>query len=243
MKKVIALTLAVLTAFSCLAVCASAADGDAPQTTPSGFYVGQQIKPGDELKSAFENCSTFIMVYSVDTADAENVTSAWQKKFCDDTITGVTTFRDNIASFSADETYKGVYTVKGQGDVVGEIETGYRVYQSATDIYTSMKEDELKAIGIRKEFNLTIDYEYAYTTYNQYTFITAWEITKVQDTESELSIRVKAVFETREPTKWEAFQEKMYDHWMAFLDKIGDVLLKIVPKMMAFWAKVLGKNR
>ena len=243
MKKSIALLLAVLAAFSCFMISASAVDGDAPNTTPSGYYIGQQIKPGDKLTSVFETCSTFAIIYSVDVADAENVTSEWQKKFCDDTITGVATFRDSILSFAEDETYQGVYTVKGQGDVVSELETSYRTYKSATDIYTSLKEDERKAMRIRKEFDLTLDYDYAHTTRNQYTTITAWEIVSVQDDEETLSLRVKAVFETREPTGYEAFQEKNYERWMAFLDKIGDVMLKVLPKIMAFWAKVLGKNR
>lgn len=244
MKKVIALFLAVLAAFSCCMISASAAaDAEEPNKTPSGFYVGQQIKPGEVLKSSFEECNTFTIVYSVDAADAENVTSDWQKKFCDDTITGVATFRDSILSFDTDEAYMGAYTLKGQGDVVGELETSYRTYKSAVEIYTSMDEDTLKAMRIRKQFDLTIDYDYAYTTYNQYTTITAWEIVSVQDDASALSLRVKAVFETREPTSFEAFQEKVHDRWMAFLDKIGDVLLKVIPKIFAFWAKVLGKNR
>ena len=242
MKKVIALLLAVLAVCGCM-VSAFAAEGDAPATTPSGYYVGQQIKPGEQLKSSFETCSNFLIVYSVDVADAENVTSDWQKKFSDDTITGIATFRDSILSFSEDENYKGVYTVKGQGDVVGELETSYRTYKSAVEIYTSMNEDELKAMRIRKQFDLTIDYDYAHTTRNQYTTVTAWEVVSVQDNEETLSFRVKAVFETREPTSYEAFQEKVHTRWMAFLDKIGDLLLKIVPKMFAFWAKVLGKNR
>ena len=243
MKKVIALFLAVLAAFSCCMLSASAAEGDAPNTTPSGFYVGQKLTPGTQVKSAFESCSTFTIIYSVDTADAENVTSEWQKKFCDDSITGVATFRDSILSFDTDEAYKGVYTIKGQGDVVGELETKYRTYQSAVEIFTSTDEDTLKAMRIRKQFDLTIDYDYAHTTYNQYTFITAWEVVSVQDSENAISLRVKAVFETREPTDFEAFQEKTHENWMKFLDKIGDVLLKIVPKIVAFWAKVLGKNR
>ena len=52
MKKVLALFLAVLAVCSGCMLSAFAVDGDAPNTTPSGFYVGQRIKPGD-LTQAF----------------------------------------------------------------------------------------------------------------------------------------------------------------------------------------------
>lgn len=240
MKKTIALLMSVLFVMGCV-FCVSAADAEEPQKTPSGYYVGQKLEIGSEIKSSFEDCGTLSVTYTVAAADAEFVTSALQKKFSDPSLPGVASFRD-VADKSSED-FSGKLTVKGGGDKVDQLEIKLREFQSATAIYTSMSEDERKEKRIRKEFDLTIDYDYAHTTYNQYTSIAAWEIVSIRDDESALEIRVKAVFETREPNGFESFQEKMYDAWKAFLDKLGDALLKIVPKIIAFWARVLGKNR
>ena len=241
MKKTIALLLTVLAVFSCFSMGVSAAaDTEEPQKTASGFYVGQQLKTGEAIRSSFDTCTSIVVIYSVDKADAENVTSAWQAKFSDESVKGVARFRDTLTN--KQEAFANGYTIKGVGDVVSELETEYNQFQNATEIYASLTEDELKALKIKQQFELTIDYDYAHTTYNQYNYIAAWEITTVQDGESSLEIRAKAVFATREPTNYEQFQEKNYANWLKFLDKLGDLLLKIVPKIFAIWAKMLGKK-
>lgn len=241
MKKVLAILLAVLSVLGCFAVSASALDGEEPNKTESGYYIGQILTPGAEIKSAFETCETFVFTYSVAKEDAENVTSALQGKYADESFVGLVSFRDNIASFTSGELYAGTYIVKAAGDTVGEMEVKNGEFKSGMDIQGTLSKDELKELK-DKDLELSIDYDYAKTTYYQYTTITAWEITSVVDTENSLTIKVKAVYETREPTGFESFVEKMYTNWCIFLDKLGDVLLKVVPKLIAFWAKILGKG-
>jgi hypothetical protein len=89
---------------------------------------------------------------------------------------------------------------------------------------------------------LNIDYTYAKTTYYQYTTVTAWEVVFVNETENGITINLQAVYETREPTGGEAFVEKLYVKWLAFLDVLGNVLIKVTPKLLAFWAKILGNK-
>lgn len=240
MKKVLAILLAVLSVFGCFTVAASAADAEEPNKTASGYYVGQILTPGDKITSAYETCETFVFTYSVAKADAENVSSALQSKYADESFVGLVSFRDNIASFTSGDLYAGTYTVKGEGDTVGEMEVKNGEFKSGLDIQSSLPKDEQKKL--KKDIELTIDYDYAKTTYYQYTNITAWEITSVVDMENSLNIKVKAVYETREPSGFESFVEKMYTNWCIFLDKLGDVLLKVVPKLVAFLAKILGKG-
>lgn len=241
MKKTIALLLTVLTVMGC-AFCAFAADGDAtePAASPSGYTDGQILKVGDEIRSSFEECGSLTVIYSVSAEDAESVTSAWQAKFSDESIRGVASFRD--IAYKASEDFKGFLTVKGSGDTVAELEVANGEFKSATNIYTSLSKDELKALGIRKQFTLTIDYDYAHTTKNQYTTVNSWKIVSIRDDETALELQLEAVFETREPTSFESFQEKLFNAWNAFLDKIGDRLLIIVPKLIAFLARILGKK-
>lgn len=249
LKKSLSVLLAVLTAVSCMVICASAADGGAeePVKTDSGYYVGQIIKPGDKITSVHETCETLTVSYSVSSTDAENVTSALQKKYASENYIGVVSFRDVIASFTSGETYAGVYTVKDKGDEVDEMEVDNGSYKSALDIYNGLTKDEQKALDKqlkkqKQEFALSIDYEYAKATYYQYTTITSWKVVFVNETENALTISLQAVYETREPTGGEAFVEKLYSKWLAFLDVLGNVLLKTTPKLLAFWAKILGNK-
>lgn len=245
LKKSLSVLLAVLMMIGCMAVCTSAVDGDAeePVKTDSGYYVGQILKPGDKITSVHETCETLTVGYSVSSADAENVTSALQKQYASESFVGVISFRDPIASFSSGEDYAGVYTVKAPGDEVTEMEVENGTFKTALDIYNGLTKDEQKALEKKKqEIVVSIDYEYAKTTYYQYTTITAWKVVFVNESENALTISLQAVYETREPTGGEVFVEKIYVKWLAFLDVLGNALLKITPKLLAFWAKILGNK-
>ena len=245
LKKSLSVLLAVLMAVSCMAVCVHAVDGDAeePVKTDSGYYVGQILKPGDEIKSVHETCEMLTVGYGVSTTDAENVTSALQKEYASEKFIGVVSFRDAIASFTSGETYRGVYTVKGAGSEVDEMEVENGAYKSAIEIYNGLEKEVKEKLEKKKQtVVLTIDYDYAKSTYYQYTSLTAWEIVYVNESETAMTIRLQAVFETREPTGGEAFVEKIYVKWLAFLDVLGNILLKITPKLIAFWAKILGNK-
>lgn len=245
LKKSLSVFLAVLFAVSCMAICTSAADGEVeePVKTDSGYYVGQILKPGDKITSVHETCEMLSVDYSVAGKDAENVTSALQKKYASKDFIGLVSFHDSIASFTSGDVYAGVYTVKNVGDTVNEMETKNGEYSTALDIYNSLTKDEQKQLDKKKQkIELTIDYEYAKATYYQYTTITSWEVIYVNETENEITIRLQAVFETREPTGGETFVEKIYVKWCAFLDVLGNALLKIVPKLIAFWARILGNK-
>ena len=242
MKKLLSILLAVLTVFSCLAVGVSAADADTqePVKTDSGYYVGQRFKPGDKITSVYDTCEMLTVSYMVSRADAENVTSALQKKYADPSFVGVVSFRDNIASFTSGELYAGSYTVKGAGSEVDEMETVNGTYKTGLDIYGAMsKEAKDKVKG---DIVLSIDYEYAKTTYYQYTTITEWEVNYVNESANSLTIRLQAVYETREPNGFESFVEKIYVKWLAFLDVLGDHFIRVLPKVLAFWARLLGNK-
>ncbi len=249
LKKSLSVLLAVLMALSCMAVCVSAVDGEAeePQKTDSGYYVGQILKPGDKITSVHETCEMLTVAYGVSTTDAENVTSALQKQFASEEFVGVVSFRDSIASFTSGEA-AGSYTVKAAGAEMDEMEVENGKYKSALEIYNGLTKDEQKELDkqLKKkkqsELVLTMDYEYAKTTYYQYTTITGWEITYVNESETAITVRLQAVYETREPTGSENFVEKIYVKWLAFLDVLGNLLLKTTPKMLAFWAKLLGNK-
>lgn len=248
LKKCLSVLMAVLFAVSCMAVC-YAADGDAeePVKTDSGYYVGQILKPGDKITSVHETCEMLTVAYTIGKKDVENVTSQLQKTYASEDFKGVVAFRDNIASFTSGDVYSGVYTVKGVGDQVNEMETENGTFKTALDIYNDLTKDEQKALDKqlkkkKQDFTLSIDYEYAKTTYYQYTTITGWEIVLVNESENAITIRLQAVYETREPTGSESFVEKIYVKWLAFLDVLGNALLKITPKLLAFWATILGNK-
>lgn len=244
LKKSLSILLAVLFAAGCLTVCAGAVDADEPVKTDSGYYVGQIIKPGDKITSVHETCEMLTVGYSVGSADAENVSSALQKAYASEAFVGLVSFRDSIASFSSGEEYAGTYTVKGPGEEVNEMETENGVYKTASDIYNALdKEVREKMEKRKKEIVLTIDFDYAKTTYYQYTTITEWEVVYVSESDNSLNVRLQAVFETREPNEKEAVVEKIYSAWQAFLDMLGDTLLQIVPKVIAFFAEFLGNNK
>ena len=245
LKKSLSVLLAVLLAVSCMAVCTYAADEqpEEPVKTDSGYYVGQILKPGDKITSVHETCEMLTVGYSVSSKDAENVTSALQKKYASKDFVGVVSFRDNVASFTSGDVYAGVYTVKGVGDEVNEMETEVGKYMTALDIYNGLDSETQKQMEKKKqEIVLAIDYEYAKTTYYQYTTVTSWEVVFVKESENALNIRLQAVYETREPTGGENFVEKLYVKWLAFLDVLGNALLKITPKLISFWAKILGNK-
>lgn len=240
MKKILAILLAVLSVFGCFAIGAAAEDAEEPAKTASGYYVGQLLTPGTKITSAYETCETFMFTYSVSRDDAENVTSALQSKYANESFVGLVSFRDNVASFTSGDLYAGTYTVKAVGDAVDEMEVKNGEFKSGLDIQSALSKEEQKEL--KNDITLAIDYDYAKTTYYQYTTVTAWEITSVVDMENSLNIKVKAVYETREPSGFENFVEGVYVKWCAFLDKLGDVLLNVVPKLIAFWAKILGKG-
>ena len=245
LKKSLSVLLAVLLAVSCMAVCTYAADEqpEEPVKTDSGYYVGQIFKPGDKITSVHETCEMLTVNYSVGNKDVENVTSALQKAYASADFVGIVAFRDSAASFTSGDDYAGVYTVKGAGDEVNEMETENGKYKTALDIYNGLDKEVREKLEKKKQtITLAIDYEYAKTTYYQYTSIGAWEVTYVNETVDAITISLQAVFETREPTGSEAFVEKVYVKWCAFLDLLGNVLLKIVPKLVAFWAKILGNK-
>lgn len=249
LKKIVSVLLAVLLTVGCLAVCTYAADGEAeePVKTDSGYYVGQLLKPGDKITSVYETCEMLTVGYSVGGEDVENVTSALQKQYASDKFIGVVSFRDNIASFTSGDVYAGAYTVKTIGDQVAEMETENGKYKTALEIYNDLDTDAQKALDKQlkkknQEFTLSIDYEYGKTTYYQYTTLTAWEVIYVNETENAITIRLQAVYETREPAGAEVFVEKLYVKWLAFLDVLGNVLLKTTPKLLAFWARILGNK-
>ena len=250
LKKCLSVLLAVLLTAGCMAVCTYAVDGEAeePVKTDSGYYVGQRIAPGDKITSVYETCDALSVTYSIGKQDVENVTSAQQKAYAGEEFNGVVSFRDNIASFTTGDVYAGEYTVKNVGDEVSEMEVENGTFKNALEIYNDLDEDAQKALDKQlkkkkqQEFVLTIDYTYAKTTYYQYTSITAWEVVYVAETENAITIRLQAVYETREPTGSEVFVEKLYVKWLAFLDVLGNVLLKVTPKMLAFWALLLGNK-
>ncbi len=210
MKKFLAILLAVITAFGCLAVGAFAADEGTtgPTLSPSGYYVGQRLKPGDKITSAFTTCDSLMVTYTVGKDDRDNVTSECQSLFAEDTFKGVVSFRDNIASFTSGDLYKGSYTVLGVGDAVTEMEVENGTFKAAVELKYKDEKDE------DKEVELFVDYEYAKTTLLQYTDITAWEITSLSDTEYEIKMTLQAVFETREPNGFESFLESLYTGWL-----------------------------
>jgi hypothetical protein len=259
LKKVLCILLTVLTVIGCLTVCVSAADGtvedpanptteepavttpEEPEKSPSGYYVGQILKPGDKVTSFSETCETLVVNYKIGDEDVEQVTSALQKTYAKE-VNGVVVFRDNIASFTSGEFFGGVYTVKGHGDKVDEMETEDG-YKTALDIFNGLdKEVQKKYKKQKKEIVLKIDYEHSKTTYYQYTTITGWKVTNIEDSENSLRLTLEAVYETREPTKMESFVEKLYVKWLEFLDVLGNLLLKITPKLVSFWAKLLGNR-
>ncbi len=245
LKKCLSVLLAVLFTVGCMSVCAYAVDGGAeePVKTDSGYYVGQIIKPGDKITSVHDTCEMLTVVYFVGSKDAENVTSALQKQYASEDFVGLVSFRDNVASFTSGEDYAGVYTVKGVGDEVSEMEVENGKFKDALDIYKDLDKEVQEQLDKKKqEVVLSIDYEYAKTTYYQYTTITAWEVFSVNETANALTVRLQAVYETREPTGAESFVEKLYVKWLAFLDVLGNALLKITPKLIAFWAKILGNK-
>jgi len=235
MKKFLSVLLAVVMAFGCFAVGAFAEETTEPELSASGYYVGQILKAGDQIKSKYTTCESLIVKYYVSTDDRDNVTSELQSLYAADDFKGVVSFRDNVASFTSGELYKGVYTVLGVGDQVGEMETENGKYKAAVEIKPKDEKDE------DKEIKLFIDYEYKKTTLLQYTSIVGWEITKIGDYENSLSLELKAVFETREPNGFESFLESLYVKWLEYLDWVGDILIKIIPPMVEFWAKLLGK--
>ena len=248
LKKCLSVLLAVLFAAGCMTV-GFAVDGEPaePVKTDSGYYVGQILKAGDKITSVHDTCETLKVVYSIGSKDAENVTSALQAAYASEDFKGVISFQDNIASFTSGDLYKGEYTVKGVGDEVNEMETENGTFKTALDIYNGLTSDEQKELDKqlkkkKQEFVLKIDYEYAKTTYYQYTTITGWEVLRVNETEGAIDIRLQAVYETREPTGWENFVEKLYVKWLAFLDVLGNVLIKTTPKLLAFWARILGNK-
>ena len=234
MKKFLAVLLAVITAFGCLAVGAFAEETTTPELSPSGYYVGQILKPGDEIKSTYSTCEALLVKYSVGADDRDNVTSEMQSLYASEEFKGVVSFRDNVASFTSGDLYKGVYKVLAVGDTVGEMEVENGKFKAAVELKSDDEDDE-------KEIELKIDYDYAKTTYYQYTNVVAWEITSVKDFENSLTIELKAVFETREPTGFENFVEGLYVNWLKFLDWLGNILIKTVPPMIELWAKILGK--
>lgn len=242
MKKVLSILLAVLTVIGCFAIGASAVDAEPeePVKTESGYYVGQRIKPGETITSVNETCEMLAVTYSIGRADAEEVTSALQKQYANPAFVGVVSFRDNIASFSSGDLYKGVYTVKSVGDTVDEMETENGTFKTATDIYNGLDKEVQKKL--KSDIVLKIDYEHSKTTYYQYTTITEWEVNYVNETANGLTIRLQAVYETREPNGFESFVEKLYVNWLKFLDKLGDFLIPIVPKIIHFWARLLGNK-
>lgn len=249
LKKCLSVLLAVLLAVGCMAVGAYAVDGEPlePAKTDSGYYVGQILKPGDKITSVHETCEALRVRYSVSADDAENVTSALQKKYASEDFIGVVSFQDSTASFTSGDDYKGEYTVKNVGDEISEMETENGTFESALEIYNGLTKEDQEALDkqLKKKkqaFVLNIDYTYAKTTYYQYTTITAWEVVFVNETENGITINLQAVYETREPTGGEAFVEKLYVKWLAFLDVLGDMLLKTTPKLLAFWAKILGNK-
>lgn len=249
LKKCLSVLLAVLMTVGCMVIGVSAVDGEPeePTKTDSGYYVGQIIKPGDKITSVHDTCETLTVSYSISTADAENVTSALQKQYASEEFVGIVSFRDVVASFTSGDTYKGVYTVKNVGDEVDEMETENGKYETALDIYNGLTKDEQKALDKqlkkkKQEFVLNMDYEYAKTTYYQYTSVTSWKVVFVTESANAISISLQAVYETREPTGSEAAMEKFYSKWLAFLDLLGNLFLKTTPKLIAFWAKLLGNK-
>lgn len=239
MKKVLAILLAVLSIVGCFSV-AAYAEEEGPETTASGYYEGQILTPGDSITSVYDTCESLIFTYVVGDEDAPFVSSALQKKYAADTFVGLVTFRDNIASFTSGEVYGGVYTVKGAGEAVGEMEVANGSFKSAQEIMSGLSSDELDKM--KNPLEVTIDYDYAKTTYYQYTTIVAWEVVSVRDLENSLVITVEAVYDTAEPTGWQSFVEANYSNWLKFLDVIGNMLLKIVPAVLAFWARLLGNK-
>lgn len=203
-------------------------------------FIPRTHLPSHWRSCVYDTCDTFVFTYTVSKEDAENVSSALQGKYADESFVGLVSFRDNIASFSSGEEYAGTYNVKAAGAVVGEMEVKNGDFKDAMEIQSSLSDEQKKEL--KGDLALTLDFDYAKTTYYQYTTVTAWEITKVVDNANALNITVKAVFETREPTGAENFVEGVYANWVKFLDKLGDLLIKIVPKMVAVWAKILGKG-
>lgn len=240
MKKFLSVLLAVLAVFSCFTVAVSAEDAAEPVKTDSGYYIGQRFKPGDKITSVHKTCEMLTVSYSVSRDDVEKVTSAQQKKYADEKFSGVVSFRDSIASFSSGEEYAGVYTLKGVGDEVNEMETENGTFKTGLDIYNSMSKDEKKKI--KGELVLSIDYAYEKTTFYQYTTLTYWEVLNVTETENALTVRLQAVYETREPNGFESFVEKLYVKWLAFLDVLGDHYIRTLPKVIDLLAKLLGNR-
>lgn len=235
MKKLLSVLLAVVMAFGCFAVGAFAEETTEPTLSASGYYVGQILKAGDQIKSAYTTCESLTVKYYVGTDDRDNVTSELQSLYASDDFKGVVSFRDNVASFTSGDLYKGVYTVLDVGDQVGEMEVENGTFKAAVEIKPKDEKDE------DKEIKLSIDYEYTKTTLIQYTSVVGWEITRIGDYENSLTLELKAVFETREPNGFESFLETLYTKWLEYLDWVGDILIKIIPPMVEFWAKLLGK--
>ena len=240
MKKVLSILLAVLTVFGCLAVGAYAEDAqpEEPVKTDSGYYVGQRIKAGEEIKSVHDTCAMLTVSYFISRDDTEFISSKMQKQYADPSFVGVVSFRDIAANFTEGDRYKGVYPVKGIGDTVDEMEVLNGTYKSGSEIYNSMSKEEKKKI--KDEIVLSIDYAHSKTTLIQYTTFAEWEIFGVIETENSLNIRLQAVYETREPEGVEPVLEQLYSKWLAFLDVVGDYLIPIVPELLHRLAKLLG---
>lgn len=236
MKKFLSVLLAAVMALGCFAVGAFAEETapEAPELTASGFYVGQRLKAGDEIKSVYDSCESLIVKYYVGVEDRDNVTSEMQATYASEDFKGVVSFRDNIASFTSGELYKGVYYVLGLGGTVSEMETENGKFSTGFDIDPDEDDDVVPEIKI--------DYKHSKTTLIQYTSLVAWEITSVKDYEKSLTLELKAVYETREPNGFESFLESLYNIWLDYLDWVGDILIKVVPALVEFSAKMLGKK-
>lgn len=248
MKRFIAILLSLLMLTGCFIMGVSAADAEPvdpeePEIvkTDSGFYKGQIFAVGDKIKSVHEECDMLTVKYSIGTEDKDHVTSALQKTYADSKFNGVVSFRDTIASFSTGDTYKGEYTIAGVGSTVTEMETKNGEFKSAAEILSSLTTDEQKKL--KNGITLKIDYEHDKETLIQYTTLTGWEIVDVMESSTSLEMSLRAIYTTRERSGFENFLEKLYTKWLGFLDKVGDLLIPVVPKVVEFWARLLGKNR
>ena len=235
MKKFLSVLLAAVMALGCFAVGAFAEEApEAPELTASGFYVGQRLEAGDKITSAYDKCESLIVKYYVGVEDRDNVTSAMQATYASENFKGVVSFRDNIASFTSGELYKGVYYIRGLGDTVSEMEIENGKYVTGFEVDPDEDDD------VVPEFK--IDYKHSKTTLIQYTSLVAWEITSVKDYNTSLALELKAVYETREPNGFESFLESLYNIWLDYLDWVGDILIKVLPALVEISAKMLGKK-
>jgi len=242
MKKAIAILLAVLSVFGCLAVFASAD----VEGTPAIPAVDDILSVDDKIKSEFSP-GTVEVFYKIAEDDYEHITSALGNKLASKILPELTSFCDEVKdSFQipvAQNGLGGVYTVLGIGSEVPKIYVD-TVDKNGNAVKGYKEADDIKVpiLGLdekKDSFSIAIDYSYVETTYRKYYSLKGWKVVEVTDSAAKLSVTLEAQWEKREPTGSDEFVEKIYAIWLRFLDILGEAFLDLFPATLKVYADYL----